>query len=834
LKYLEELEKQGKYWFEDKTKKFVCLFEKPSQIKAINAVFPAKETKHIKNISLAGHTMRLKNIDEYDPSLKNMTWYQLVKQNKIPFIPDEFELVIKEKSTGKFKTDYEDMVLSAKRAFDQADYIVLMVDPDNEGCALGMEVIQYAGVEHKVIGMVNMSKLDYHSLKEEIKVLDKIPYELMAEAGFARSEFDWTFGINHTILASVLLGQGQTRYAGGVKLPILRMVKDRMDEIENFVPEKFWTIDGQVKHEPSGEIIDFKLKIKIDTKELNRLEKEIEELENQLEKANDIEKEELYSKLGKLRWEKSQIENENKFKARRIFDKKLKSKLMKYIKENKNMSITDYSEKHNLTQNPPLAYSLTDLQAEAGSIHGLTPAKTLETAQKLYEKQIQSYPRTDNRYYSQGEMANIQKIIPNLLKLNKFQNVNIPTPYKVKTGVFNSAKVSAHTGLAPTSKDASGLKLTNEEQIIYEMVATRYLIQFMDKFEYTNTTAIIDIDDTAYLEISENIQTKRGWRELYDPKNLYGFSYNEKRKLPQINQGDKVTLVSIKDTADETKPPAPFTEFGLLKGMENISRIYKSLKGLEKGIGTPATRASILSDLFKTKSMIRKGKVITLPDSIYEYISILPDKMTSPELRADMESKLNLIVEGKLSKRDFEDEFAELVREQAKELYQIAKEKNIPMIDKDTLTPTENQIKFAKQIAKELKIEIPKEALKLKNEMTKWIKKYEPKIAIQLSEKQYNFIKNYGSHVPEMVEILKAHDEKKLTKKQKMEASKWLGAFMRTSEYHKARAAKAKETRKKNREAKLKALGVDPTKPTNVKLKRKKVQEDESKKSKKS
>jgi DNA topoisomerase IA len=252
--FLKTLEGDGKHWFEDTDVKFVCLFEKPSQVKAIKPVLgPTKETKHIRNISLAGHTMRLKNFDEYDPSLKDKSWYKMTKDKNLPFIPDEYEMVVKEKATkGRFKTDYQEMVSSAKRAFNEADYIVLCTDPDNEGCALGMEVIYEAKAQDKVIGMINMSKLDFFSLQEEVKHLDTIPFWEMAEAGFARSEFDWAFGLNNTILASVLLGGGQTYHVGGVKSPVLRMVNDRLIHRENFKPEKFWQFHGTAKHTKTG------------------------------------------------------------------------------------------------------------------------------------------------------------------------------------------------------------------------------------------------------------------------------------------------------------------------------------------------------------------------------------------------------------------------------------------------------------------------------------------------------------------------------------------------------------------------------------------------------
>lgn len=829
LKYLSELQSKGIHWFEDTDKKFVCLFEKPSQVKAIKPVFgSASDTKHLKNISLAGHTMRLKNFEEYDPSLKDKTWFEMVKDKDLPMIPDEYQMVVKEKSTGKFKTDYQDMVNSARRAFADADYIVMCTDPDNEGCALGLEVIYECGAQDKVIGMINMSKLDFFSLQEEVKTLDKIPFWNMAEAGFARGEFDWAFGLNNTILASVLLGGGQTYHIGGVKSPVIRMVVDRMNHIKNFKPEKFWQFHGTAKHKKTDTEFKYIVKVKQDDKVIVETQDAIDKLEMKLngldkenpEHADDISV--IYGELGKLRWKLNEAVKEFESNERDIFSKKVKKQIEDAIKAGQTFKVSNFETKKNLTQNPPLAYSLTDLQAEAGNLHNYTPAKTLQIAQKLYEGQWQSYPRTDNRYYASGEMANIKKIVPNLLGLASFANVNVPTPYKVKTGVFNSAKVSAHTGLAPTTKEITDKSLSGENKIIYDMVATRYLIQFMDKFEYYQVKLDVDVDADVYITTFQNIQTKKGWRELYNPANMYGFTYVEKQTLPNMLIGDEIEVITIERDNLETKPLPMFSDFSLLKGMENISRIYPELEGLEKGIGTPATRASILDQLFKSKYLIKKGRTIVASDKAIRLMELLPDDMTSPKLRADMEAQLFDIVKGKLTRKDYQEEVKSLIEFQTAQLYAVAEKHDIETIDKATLPPSEAQKKFAETMAKELKLTIPKEAFELKDEMTKWLKKHEKNMPQLLSDKQYAFLKEYGQDDEKIVEILKANDDRTMTKEQKFEAGKWLGSYMRTSEYQKKRAAKAAATRKTNREAKMKALGVS-TPEVSIKRKPKKT-----------
>src|SRR5574344_1128154 len=372
----------------------------------------------------------------------------------IPYLTTKYKNTVKEKSTGKFKTDYEEMYLNIKRAAKDTDFIISCADPDNEGCSLMFQPVEHAGYSNKILGQINMSKLDFFSLQNEINFFDKIPYDEMAQAGIARSEYDWTFGINNTILASVLLGEGQTQNVGGVKSPVIRMVVDRMNHIEKFKPVKYWQIKGTAKHLQTNTEVNYIVKVKQNDSEIIETQDTIDMLEmklNALDKENiehaaDISA--LYNEISKLRWKLNESIKQFESAERDIFSSKIRKQIEDAIKTGMKFKVSKFENKKGLSQNPPLAYS-----------------------------------RTDNRYYASGEMANIKKIIPNLLSLSSFKNVNIPVPYKVKTGVFNSAKVTAHTGLAPTTKEIKDNSLSGDDKLIFDMVATRYLIQFMDKFE---------------------------------------------------------------------------------------------------------------------------------------------------------------------------------------------------------------------------------------------------------------------------------------------------------------------------------------------------------------
>lgn len=811
----DDMQKTDKKWYEYEDIKFTIIVEKSSQIKSLRAVLP--KTKNIKIVAMAGHIMRLLNIDEYNTTLKDKSWFNMVKDGNIPYLPKEFKNKVKEKATsGKYRTDFTELYLSLKRATDEADVIIMAPDEDLEGCNLVLSPIIEAGNDQKILGQISMGKLDFHSLTEEIKTIDQIPYFNMALASKARAAWDWAFGINHTILGSVLLGSkfdNPTTHIGGVKTPVIRLIVDRMEHIKKFKPVKYWQFHGQAKHKDSDIDFNYIVKIKQDNKEILATQLDIGKFEKELESIDKDNEEnkgkisEIYGSLGKLRWKLNELVKEFESAERDIYSSKMRKKVEGAITAGMTCKVTKFEQKNNLTQNPPLAYSLTDLQAEAGSLHSFTPAKTLAVAQKLYEGQWQSYPRTDNRYYASGEMANIKKIVPNLLGLTTYANVNIPTPYKVKTGVFNSSKITAHTGLAPTVKAMKDKTLTGENKTIFEMVATRYLIQFMEKFEYYKVEMDVDIDTEIYLTTFQNIQTRKGWRELYNPANMYGFTFTEKQTLPNMKSGDEIEILTIEKDNLATRPKPMFSDFSLLKAMENIGRIYDHLEN-SASIGTPATRASILEALFKSKYLIKKGKIVVASEKAITLTNLLPDEMTNPILRSEMEVKLKEIVAGNLTKAEYENDFKKMVADQAKDLYDIGIKNKIKVIDKATLPPSAAQLKFARTMEKEIGIKLTPEAVELKDELTKWLKKYKSKMPELLTEKQYNFLKEYAGDDEEIIEILKANDDRKMTNEQKFKASKKLGEVMRSSAYQQARAKKMAATKKANREARMKAMGI--------------------------
>lgn len=654
--------------------KKLYITEKSTQVTALKKV--------IKDGSLfeplAGHIMRPYRPEEYDERLDIKSWHKNVIEDNYPIFPEKIKKKVQEaKKNGKFKTNYKEKFDKIRDAIKKCDEIVIASDPDNEGVVLAYEVIEALGATNKIVGMINMAKLDPISLAKEVKVMNKIPYEKMNHAGNLRSEFDWLFGMNLSPIATIHLGQGQTLHMGGVKLPTIRMVVERDIAYEKFKEIPFWEATGQVRDPKSGKEFDVKIK----------------------------------------------FDGEDRFSS----EESAKNALSTLPKET---LVTEYKEDSKKTA-PPKPYSLTDLQAEAGRIYKFTPKKTLEIAQKLYEKGIQSYPRTEENYYADGQYIETKAIISNLKSIPEFSKFDIKEPF-MKRPIFNDKKLEgkAHTALAPTPSFVN--TLTPDETKIYMLVAKRYFIQFMEDYKYLGIK-IASKKLNYELIASENVQQSLGWKAIGVKDDN-----SKERFLPKMTKGDTLEILGTELKKGFTKPKPRFTEATLLKGMERISTIYddatvKEHLG-ESGIGTPATRATIIEDLINKgyieigKSGKDKGKVISTEKARY-FMETLPENITSPVLRAELESELKDIVFKDKNPTSVRKHIQKTIDQFIGDIKVRAKDKGIKIQSSGgNGKPSSKQVDFAKSIEENIKKDgqeptekLTEDILGNRGELSKWI-----------------------------------------------------------------------------------------------------------------
>jgi len=696
--------------------KRLYLTEKPSQIVALKKVVRDNSTFE----PLAGHLFSLLKPEEYDTSLTD--WYRAVINNKLPFTPKEFKkrisntvtYVTKEGKTGE--QNYQKIFNSVKKAIANCDEIVIASDPDNEGASLAYEVIQACGAEKKVKGMMNMAFIDPSSLSKSLKEFESNPntidYKNMALASDTRAVFDWSFGMNLSMGATVALGDGQVLNMGGVKLPTIRMVVERDLAFENFEEIPFWKLKATAKDPKTGK--EFPIEIK-------------------------------YNGLDK------------------IDDEKMANEAFENVA--KEFTISNYSETPKKAI-PSKPFSLLDMAAEVSRTNGLSMVRSESAAQSLYDKGFQSYPRTEERFYSDGEHDQARQVISGLETNGEFKGLkSLKTPYK-KRFAFDDKKLvgKAHGALSPTTKYCDISSLNNDEKIVYMAVAKRYYSQFMDDYEYSNNT--IKASDGKYtITTSENIQGEKGWKELY--QNLLDTTT---KSLPVMEKGDKLFILDVELEKGFTKPKGRFNDISLAQAMANIANHYDNEKIVEylseSGIGTSATRKQIIQELKEDKRgrktiepyfIFQNGKIVSTPKS-RDLIELLPNNVTSPVLRAELGALTKDVEFGKKTIDQAKVEIKDQIKNMYDSIIDVGKEKGIRLFNilGDDDRSTKKQVDFVTKMAKHNGIDVADGVLDDKEKISEWIDKNKASLRYPLSNKQRKILSETKD--PKVIKLLKQDD----------------------------------------------------------------------------
>ena len=321
------------------------------------------------------------------------------------------------------------------------------------------------------------------------------------------------------------------------------------------------------------------------------------------------------------------------------------------------------------TEKPPKLYDLTTLQREANRVFGYTAKQTLDYAQSLYEKKLLTYPRTDSRYLT-GDMAETASVVLHLAARVPPFNV-CPEFFPDVLALVNDKEVSDHHALIPTLElekvDVPALPVG--ERNILLLVCCKLLCAAAESFVYEAVTATFDCGGHTFTAKGKQVLSQ-GWRTIQE---VFRSSLKEKPEdedaegvLPALTEGQVFEPVAASVTEHFTSPPKPYTEDTLLSAMENAGKEEMPDEAERKGLGTPATRATIIEKLVSGGFVERKGKNLIPTKAGVNLVTVLPEMLTSPKLTADWEQRLNEVAKGQASPEDFMDGIkamaAELVR----------------------------------------------------------------------------------------------------------------------------------------------------------------------------
>ena len=300
---------------------------------------------------------------------------------------------------------------------------------------------------------------------------------------------------------------------------------------------------------------------------------------------------------------------------------------------------------------PPLLYDLTALQKEANRHQGFSADKTLSIAQSLYEKKITTYPRTGSRYISED----VFEEVPVLLR-----KIGMPLSNPLNRHSVDNAKVTDHHAIIPTGETPSGL--STDEITIYQMVVNRFIEAFSpDSEEERMQVRFTNGTNTFTWKACRQISL--GWKAVQKDKATEADKKEDGDEhilssLPNLTEGEVLSLVNAEITEHKTKPKPLYTEATLLSAMENAGKEVEdadSKKAMaECGIGTPATRANIIETLI-LRDYIRRDKKSIIPTekglAVYEIVK--DKKIANAEMTGSWELALAAIEAGKMPSERF-------------------------------------------------------------------------------------------------------------------------------------------------------------------------------------
>ena len=316
-------------------------------------------------------------------------------------------------------------------------------------------------------------------------------------------------------------------------------------------------------------------------------------------------------------------------------------------------------ERREKTEKPPALFDLTTLQREANRTLGYTAQQTLDYLQALYDKKFSTYPRTDSRYLTDDMEAGVPALVEAAASI-----CGVAAPETVLAGqVRDSARVSDHHAVVPTASagraDLEALPIGERE--ILRLVSLGLLRAVCPPCRSAETCITALCAGDPYTA---------KWKEVLSP----GWKVHAQTADAEVGTGpDRLTegqtlpVAAAKIKTGKTTPPKHHTEDSLLSAMETAGKEDMPEDAERQGIGTPATRATILEKLVSAGFVERKKAkktVSLLPTPLgTALITVLPEQLQSPTLTAEWEHRLKEVERGTLAPGDFMDEIAAMLRE---------------------------------------------------------------------------------------------------------------------------------------------------------------------------
>jgi DNA topoisomerase III len=580
--------------------------------------------------SAIGHLVEIAAPEKYE--VKRGKW----SLQNLPVLPPHFDLKPIERTEDRLN------LLTRLIKRKDIDALINACDAGREGELIFRYIVQHAGVK-KPIERLWLQSMTQGAIREGFATLrPDAQMRPLADAARSRSESDWLVGINGTRAMTAFNSKDGGFYkttVGRVQTPTLAILVEREERIKNFVARDYWEVEGTF----AGKGGEYRGRWFDEAFEKNK-------------KAEDPD-----------------LRPERLWNAARA--EAVRAKCV-----GKPGIVTEESKP--TTQASPLLYDLTSLQREANSRFGFSAKGTLSIAQALYEKhKVLTYPRTDSRALPEDYLSTVKSTLEMLRgekgkKGARTAESALTAAYAphaervLKEGwvrpnkrIFNNEKVSDHFAIIPTLQAPK--HLSEAEAKLYDMVTKRFLAVFFPSAEYLVTTRITRVADEPF-KSEGRVMVNAGWLAVYgrDAESA------DTPTLAPVPDG-KVKTIAVEVQPNQTKPPARYTEATLLSAMEGAGKLVEDdeLREAmrEKGLGTPATRSSIIEGLIQEEYVVREARDLHPTAKAFDLMFALNkfgiEEISSPELTGTWEFKLKQMEQGKLRRTEFMDHIVDTARD---------------------------------------------------------------------------------------------------------------------------------------------------------------------------
>ncbi|WXH29120.1 DNA topoisomerase 3 [Myxococcus stipitatus] len=556
----------------------------------------------------------------------------------LPMLPGDWPLVVSDQTRSQFEVVRR--VLSAP----EVGAVVCATDAGREGELIFRYIYEAAGCR-KPVRRLWVSSLTERAIRDGFRQLKEgRDYDALAAAAMGRSRADWLVGMNLSRLYTLAHGgQGEMLSVGRVQTPTLAMVVERELAIRSFVPRDYLEVVATFSPRGPGAPVGAR-----------------------------------YSGT----WFRSGPDGrpvvppgmEGVREARRLDADGVEAQaIIDRVKRGQATIESLEAEEKKLA--PPLLYDLTELQRHANRLYGFSAQRTLEVAQALYEKhKLLSYPRTSSRHLSQTVAETLPEVVGAVR--GPYEEDLAPGTGARPLGrrYVDDGKVTDHHAIIPTPTSPQGLRLSPDEQRIYDLVCRRLLQAWHEDHVWrvtTVVTAVMSPGPQSAVPVVDRFQStgtqveRVGWKVLdigggkKAPKPKAEARKGEEDSEPEdepqtlpvgLERGQPQKVEDAEAVKKRTRPPPRFTDASLLTAMETAGRALdeKELADAmrETGLGTPATRASIIEVLLDREYLVRKGKVLEATEKGLHLIHVVHPDVKTPAMTGQWEAWLQRIERG--------------------------------------------------------------------------------------------------------------------------------------------------------------------------------------------